>query len=307
MAIARNLFAVSTAGTSTLTISPSFIGSPVIRGCLVFVVQEGATDEVSSVVRDSVSFARISSTRMSKATGEACSVYAYFDATAGLSGDITVSVSGASNKVAGAHFFTANTPVVVRDEDRSVNGDSVENPSGTVDPGGLTSFVALAGFTGLNNMSNIAPLTGWTSDHEEDFGADGAVFYSYDTVGKVPVTFGWTAGADDAVIWAVAVAEQVDLQSETTDCLTAAARKLSGVKTEREEAQHCLAKAVATEIAALGHAFGNTATDSLYEEAQEALDRAKRGEQGIITEKSVPAVERVRAVCYEIAKLAANI
>lgn len=102
-----------------------------------------------------------------------------------------------------------------------------------------------------------------------------------------------------------AASSALTLTACATSALTAAERRLLGIKTEKSSAQQKLAEAICCQLAFVSEQFGAGA--GISTEALEALDRAKRGEQGIITERTVPAVERVRAICFELAKLAANV
>ncbi len=89
----------------------------------------------------------------------------------------------------------------------------------------------------------------------------------------------------------------------TIDALLCAERKLKGILTEPCAAYERMAYAICLELGNLCLAHG-AASAALESESTTALTKAERGEKGIETERSIPVVERTRAICYEIAKLA---
>jgi len=88
---------------------------------------------------------------------------------------------------------------------------SVTNPSTTLTLSGRTCFVAMIFFSGQNDVAGVTPLANWTSRSETDAGVVVVGGYSYDIVSSTDVTVGYTAGADDALLLAVAISETVAL------------------------------------------------------------------------------------------------
>lgn len=207
MALAYGATTAATAGTGDLTWTHTG-GTP--RGALVWVVQNAnATDRVSGVTYGGVAMTELAGSPNAKGTGEQCVVYGYFLGTTIPTGDqtVTVSVTGVGTKQAVAVTVTGAADTEVVDVDATINTDSAANPAVTLSLGGVSCFAAIGFFTGIADVGNVTPFTDWTSRHEEDFGAAIMGVYTYDTVGTTDVTAGWTQGADDAVMIAVAIKE----------------------------------------------------------------------------------------------------
>lgn len=145
-------------------------------------------------------------------TGESAGIHCYFLGSGVESGSQTVEITlGSGNnrsKQGVAITLTADgDDMEEQDTDTSVNGDTVgTSPSFTLTLGGNTSFACLGAHTARPSVGNITPLTGWTSDFEEDFGSGCCAVYTYDTVGSSDVSAGYTLnGNDDGVCIGLAV------------------------------------------------------------------------------------------------------
>ncbi len=181
------------------------VGTP--RGVLVYIVQNtSAADRIDSVTYGSLTLTRVA--RACDTVTEPACVYAYVGTSSIPTGAQTVSVNetGGGGKHAVAYTFTAGADTEVVAFDNSIVANAV-NPSVTVPLSGRTAHVSLGLFSGLAAVTGITPLSGWTSRDEEDFGAQLAGFYTYDTVASTDVTAGWTQATDDAAMVAVALAE----------------------------------------------------------------------------------------------------
>ena len=208
MAVAFDAFTASTAGIGNLTITHSPVGTP--RAAIVFVVQNAnANDRVSGVTYGTDAMTEMTGSPLAKGTGQTSVIYGYFLGTSIPTGDqtVTVTVTAGATKQAGVITLTAGADTTIQDVDATITSDSLENPSVTLSAGGNTVFAAIGFHSGIPDPANITPLTNWTARLEEDFGSATGGWYTFDTIGASDVTAGWTQGADDAQMIAVAVTE----------------------------------------------------------------------------------------------------
>ncbi len=213
MAVAFDAFSNVAAGTGDLSWTHTPVGTP--RGVKVDIIENGGTNGVSSVTYGGVAMELVAVN--AKTSGEAGTVITYFLGKSIPTGAQTVSiiVSDAVAKRAGAVTVTATTDTCWISADISIGSDSIVNPSSTLALLGKTCFVSLAGHSGQGAVTGITQITGWTNRLEHDFGAQVGGWYTYNTISTADVACGWTQTADDAVMVALAITE-APLCSDTT-------------------------------------------------------------------------------------------
>lgn len=223
MAIAYDAFSSATAGTGDLTWTHTPVGTP--KGIWVGISQTtSTTDQVSGVTYGGVAMTETSSSPMTHSTGEVIVNYSYFlgSGIPGGAQTVTVTVTGASTKQAGAISLTASNDTQVQAVNTSINTDTGDSPSATISLSGNTCFVCEVFGTGIANTANFSPKTGWTSRLEHDFGSQCAGWYTYDTVGSSDVTsvgYDQTDAPDDACVYAIAIKESA-VTSRVKDVIT---------------------------------------------------------------------------------------
>ena len=216
MTVAFDAFSDTTAGTGDLSWTHTPVGTP--KGIIVFVVQNVAGSEISSVTYGGTAMAAVSGSPNNKALAEDGIVYCYFLGSSIPTGaqTVTVTVSGASVKTPGAISLTASNDTTVQDTDVTINSGSSANPSSTLLLGGNTCFCAIGFMSGQASVSNIDPLTNWTIGQQFDFTSQTAGMYTYDVIGSSDVTMGWTQTADDAIAIGIAVTELAVVPTTTS-------------------------------------------------------------------------------------------
>lgn len=205
MAVAFDAFSNVAAGTGTLSWTHTPVGTP--RGVKVDIVENGGTNGVSGVTYGGVAMELVAVN--AKTSGEAGTVITYFlgsNIPAGAQ-TVSVTVSDAVSKRAGATTVTAATNTCWVSVDISIASDSIANPSSTLNLLGKTCFVSVAGHSGQNAATGTGQSSGWTNRLEHGFGAQTGVWYSYNTISTANVAVGWTQTADDAVMVAMAITE----------------------------------------------------------------------------------------------------
>ena len=210
MTVAFDAFSNVAAGTGNLSWTHTPVGTP--RAVIVQVSQHvGSTDEISSVTYGSETMTEVAGSPNTHTSAETNTIYTFFLGTSIPTGaqTVTVTVSGASNKRAGAITLTASSDCEVIDSDGTIDSDSQENPLVTLSLASRTSFATIVFFSGHVDPSLITPLTNWTDRLEHDWGSAVSGWYTYDTIGSADVTAGWNQSADDAVAIALAVSEVV--------------------------------------------------------------------------------------------------
>jgi hypothetical protein len=210
MAVAFDAATNVAAGTGNLSWTHTPVGTP--KGIVVFIVQNaGATDEVTSVTYGGVAMTEITGSPVLHSTGESGAVYAYFLGTGiptgGQTVAVTVNATGSSKRAVAFSVTAATSRTKVQTQDATINSDSLANPSVTLSLSSVSCWCAIGFHSGQNQPAGITPLASWTGYLEHDFGNQNAGFYRYDTVGTANVTAGWTQTAEDAVMIAVAIAE----------------------------------------------------------------------------------------------------
>lgn len=132
------------------------------------------------------------------------------DASAIPTGTQTASVTNAGNNLLWVYTFTAATDADTEFvDDYTEQATSNDGPSGTLALASKVSAALIVGLSGEDAVTGVAPLSGWSTDNENDNGTNVAVAYRYDTIAGSDVTAGWTHTADDTFALAVAVAEIV--------------------------------------------------------------------------------------------------
>ena len=207
--VAFDAFSIASS-TTNISYTHTPVGTP--RGVLVMCIGTAAdTDEFTSATYGGTSMSEVSgSPNVLTGTGhEGGDITVFFLGSSVPTGaqTVAVTVSGTGVKTCAAVSLTASTDTEVVDSDGTINSVVLDNPSVTLSLGSRVSFAVVAVFSGLNNLTNITPLTGWTGRFEEDFGSDVAGWYTYNTIGSTDVTAGWTQAGNDALMIAVAVSE----------------------------------------------------------------------------------------------------
>lgn len=223
MAVAFDAFSNVAAGTGTLSWTHTPVGTP--RAVRVDIVEAGGTNGVSAVTYGGVAMELVAVN--AKTSGEAGTVITYFLGRGIPTGAQTVSVtvSDAVSKRAGATTLTAAANTCWTSADVSIGSDSLANPTSTLALHGKASFVSLALCSGQNAATGITQSTGWTNRLEHSFGTQTAAWYTYNTISTANVACGWTQTADDAVMVALAITE-VPLAVDSAACaLTETASK----------------------------------------------------------------------------------
>lgn len=170
-------------------------------------------DHVVGVTYGGVSMTEVTGSPIIKTTAETMQVHCFALESSVSSGAQTVAVDVDGETTAfscGCITVTtsANAPEQI-DVDATINSASLADPSVTLSLGGRTCFCAIGFVSGQNAATGITPLSGWTSQSEEDTGGQTMGFYTYDTVSTADVTAGWTQTAEDAVAIALAISEVV--------------------------------------------------------------------------------------------------
>jgi hypothetical protein len=198
VAVAFDAFSSVAEGTGTLSWTHTPVGTP--KGIRVDIVENGGTNGVTGVTYGGVALELVAAN--AKTSGEAGTVVTYFLGRNIPTGARTVSVtvSDAVAKRAGAITLTALADTAWIACEQSIGSDSLANPSATINLLGKTCFVSLAGHSGQNAVTGITPSTGWTSRLEHDFGNQTAAWYTYNTIATSNVACGWTQTADDAAM-----------------------------------------------------------------------------------------------------------
>lgn len=206
MAIAFDAYTSMGSGTGTLSATHTPVGTP--RAVIMFGVATSGSSDFSSATYGGVAMTRFTGAPVLVA-GENGTVDGWFLGSSIPTGAQTaqVTVGAAGTKFAGVFTLTASSDTAVTTQDTSINSTSLANPSVTLSLGGISSWCALAFFSGQGDPTGITPLTNWTSRTEFDFGSDVGGIYSYDIVGTSDVTAGWTQTADDAGAVCVAIKE----------------------------------------------------------------------------------------------------
>ena len=206
--IAFDAFTSSGQITGDISFDHTPVGTP--KGVLVYVIMTGASISVTSVTYGGAALTETADSPVSNVTGELGSTHCYFLGSSIPSGMQTVAVDvllGTEVSIAGVITLTADQDTSVVDTG-FVLSDTTSATTTTLALGGVSSFCATGFWSGLNQVSNYTPLTGWTERAENDYGNTGAGIYTYDTVSTVDVTAGYTpSGSDDCAMHAIAVRE----------------------------------------------------------------------------------------------------
>ena len=207
-AVAFDAFTAQAQTTGDFTISHTPAGTP--RGAIVYVIMNGAAITVSSVTYGGQTMTETASSPVSNITGELGSSHCFFLGTgipAGTQNVVVDVLLGTEVSVGGVVTLTADSDTSVVTTG-SVLSDNTTTTTTTLSLGGVSSFVMTGFWSGLNQITNITPLTGWTERLENDYGAATAGIYTYDTVGTTDVSAGYAnSGGDDAAMHAIAVRE----------------------------------------------------------------------------------------------------
>lgn len=198
MAIALDAVSTIAADTGTLSWTHTPVDAP--DAIIVCIMQDSEDEEVDIVTYGGVQMSDLADG--APAPGAIPSlwfIYYLLDAGNIPVGPQTVeiTVSDASSKTAVCYSLSSDPYNIIDGSFKYFTDDSLADPSDTLPLGGVDGFVFGFFHSGHSSVSDIAPLAGWTSDHEVQFAAACAGFYHYDTVAADDVTVGWTQTAED--------------------------------------------------------------------------------------------------------------
>lgn len=203
-AVAFDAFTSSTGGTGDYSYDHVPVGT--VKGVIVHVIVNGLAVGISGVTADGAALTEVAESPVTNSTGELGSCHTFFLGSSVPAGTLTIAVDatlGTEVSVSGCVTLTADGDTSVVDTG-IVLSDGQSNPSVTLALGGVSSFCMIGAWSGLGNLS-MSPTTGWTERFEHDFGNQNGLIYTYDTVGTSDVAAGYTAGADDVAMHAIAV------------------------------------------------------------------------------------------------------
>lgn len=208
MAIAFDAYASNTTnGTGNFSWTHTPVGTP--KGAIVYVLCNGSgADEITSVTYGGTAMTQITSSPVLNTTGELGSAHGFFLGSSVPTGAQTVSVttSGtATTKIGGSVTVTASNDTSVVTQG-TVSSNSQANPSTTLSLGGVSCFCMFGAWSGIGNLSQT-PFANWTERTAFDFGNQNGFIHTYNTIGTADVSAGYTAGADDVALHAVAIRE----------------------------------------------------------------------------------------------------
>jgi hypothetical protein len=212
-------FDAATNGTSAAGFTHTPVGTP--RGILVMVRQITASDQVTGVTYGGSALSEVALSPLLASGAEGGSLHGYFLGSSVPTGAQTCTVTVATGTArATCYSLTAadDTEVVNTNTIDFLADGSAGDVTGTLTLSGRTCFVAEAGWSATTANADNTPLTGWTSQSEQDEGSETNFGYYYNTVGSTDVTFGYTSGTDsDAAVLAVAVSEVAGGSTYTLD------------------------------------------------------------------------------------------
>lgn len=192
-------------GSNTFSTTVTPVGTP--RGVIAHIHYPGGSDDVTSVTHNGDALAEVDFSPILLTSGETASVHTYFLGSGISAGAQTVEVvSGATTKYVTVITLTAaaDTGVI------SAMGDwgTATNPQGVLPVYGQSAFASMVWASGQASVSNVTPLTDWTSENEVDHGAQVSGVYSYDTISTSDVPWGYTSGFEDVTLHGVTIGEE---------------------------------------------------------------------------------------------------
>lgn len=207
-AVAFDQYNVGTSGTGTL----SFLFTPVAvpRGIICGSIQIGTeADQENLPTYGGVTMKEVTGSPNILVGGEVDVIYMYFLGSGIPTGaqTVTMTVTGASNKLLDCTSLTANTDTEVVTSNAAINSTSQTNPSVTLSINNRPSFSLITFGSGQNGTAGITPFANWTSRSEFTSGTQSGGTYTYDIIGTTNITSGWTQSADDALAITLAVSE----------------------------------------------------------------------------------------------------
>lgn len=196
----------ATAGTGSLSWTHTPTGTP--RGVVVMCVSTDSADAFTGVTYGGVAMVQMAGSP-NVIAGEVGEVAGFFLGSGVPPGAQTVAVTKTGTGTGQAYATTVTTSpdadVLLQDVDATINSTAVANPAVTLGLGGLPCLCVIGFYSGGNAPTNTTPFTNWTSDGEEDLGADTSGCYHYNVIARADVSAGWTQASDDAGAIAVAL------------------------------------------------------------------------------------------------------
>ncbi len=191
--------------------APSWTHTPVgtPRCVIVFIPQDGTTDEISGVTYGGTAMTEMTGSPNLLTTGEGGGVHGFFLGASVPTGAQTVAATGDAGAIKWGYAITltAAADCELVDTDATIQSASQADPTVTLSLSGRTSFAAIGGYSGQNASTSTTPFTDWNSRGEGSNTTESVLSYTYDIVSTTDVSAGWTQTANDAVMIAVAVSE----------------------------------------------------------------------------------------------------
>jgi len=220
MAIAKDVVSTSLNLTATAwTISHA--AAATVKGVLVGIVQGDTSDDaISGITYGGDALAEVGSSPYITTGNEPATIYWYFkgSAVAGGTQDCVITPTAGRRRQTVVITFTATNDTEFNVASTPIESNALDDPSGTIALGGITSYVVQGFMSGLSAVGNVTELSGWSVLAEGDFGSQLGVFYDYDTIASSDVTTGYTStSADNVYLVAVAINEAAGGQTITGD------------------------------------------------------------------------------------------
>ena len=209
MTVAFDAFSASASGSTNRSVAHNPVGTP--RGAAAWLVSSPGSDKGSSATYAGIAMSEVSGSPNTLAGGETGHVSCFFLGSSVPANDpatVAINLTGdGGENILYVVTVTAAADTQIQDSDGTINSTSSANPSVTLSLGGNASFCAIGFWSGQDDVTGIAPLSGWTSRSANDISTELQAFYTYDTVDTADVTAGWTQAAEDAVAIAIAISE----------------------------------------------------------------------------------------------------
>lgn len=203
--VAFDNYASSAAGTGDISFDITPVGTA--RAVIVFVLTNVEGDEITSATADGTAMTECTDSPALNTAGEDGGAHCFFLGSSVPTGTLTIAVTTSgttTTKIAGAVTLTASADVEVVDTNFVVS-NSDDNPAVTLSLASRTSFAMIGAWSGIG--TGTAPFTNWTERLDHDFGNQTGTIKTYDIVSTTDVSAGYTAGADDVAMHAIAVSE----------------------------------------------------------------------------------------------------
>jgi len=189
----------------------SHAGAASMQGVLVGIVQGDTSDDtITGVTHAGAALTEIGSSPFISTGDEGATIYWYFKGSSITGGtqDVIVATATSRRRQTIVMSFTAAADMEFNTESTPIDSNSLDDPSGSIALGSVTSYVIQGFMTGLSAVTNVDVITGWSVVTEGDFGSQCGCFYDYDTIASSDVTTGYTStSADNVYLVAISLNE----------------------------------------------------------------------------------------------------